>query len=88
MVGVDGPPRVDEHVEHRQEQDEERRRPLCLEPDDDHDARAETKERDDHSGERPIALEDESDEEEDEENTSGELEAGGGKDGRKAMVST
>jgi len=75
MVGMNSPPRVDEDVEAREEKDEEGRRPLGFESDDDHDTGSETKEGDDDSSEGPLPLEDESDEEEDEQDSAGELEA-------------
>jgi hypothetical protein len=72
---VNAPPVVDEHVENAQQGDEETRAPLCLESNGDHDAGTETNDRDEHSGKGPFALEDEADEEEDEEDSTGELEA-------------
>ena len=75
MSRVDAPPVVDKHVEDAQERDEETGTPLGLESDGYHDTRAESDNRDEHSGNGPVALEDEADEEEDEEDSAGELEA-------------
>lgn len=73
---VHAPPVVDEHVEDAQQEDEERGAVLCLEANGDHDAGSEADDGDEHAGKGPGALEDKADEEEDEEDASGELEAG------------
>lgn len=83
---MDAPPIVDQNVEDAQKEDQERRAPLRLEADDDHDASAEAKERNEDTRERPGALEDEADEEEDEQNSTGELEADGKKMNSKELA--
>lgn len=84
---VDTPPVVDQHVETRKEEDEERGTPLCLEPNSNHDTRSETEDGDNDTRYAPCALEDETDKQEDQEDTASELEvlaAVGLGDGRKA----
>jgi len=73
---VHGPPVVDKDVEDREEDDEEGRRPLGLEADGNHDARSEADHGHEHTRDGPLALDDETNEQEDEEHTSRELEAG------------
>ena len=60
------PPIVGEHVEHAQDEHEESRRPLGLEPDRNHTARTQTYDRHKHSPDAPLPLNDESQKEEDE----------------------
>lgn len=76
MRRVDAPPVVDDYVEHAQEDDEEARRPLGLEPNSNHSACSQPKYRDKCTRNRPLSIEHKSDEKEDEEHTARELEAG------------
>lgn len=72
---MDRPPIVDKHVEDAQKSDQEASGPFCLESNSDHDTGSQSDNGDEHSGERPVSLEDESNEEEDEEDSTGQLEA-------------
>jgi hypothetical protein len=65
---------VDQHVEDAQDHDQDGRAPLRLESDDNHDARNQTDHADQDSPDAPVALEDEANEEEDQQDSTGELE--------------
>lgn len=72
------PPVVDEDVEHAEDENQERSRPLRLEADRHHCAGGQTNERHEEPANAPLSPEGESDEEEDKQDTSGEQEAGRG----------
>lgn len=65
---------VHEDVEHAEKHNEDDGAPLGLESNDHHDAGNESEQADQDAPEGPLAREDESDEQEDEENTTSELE--------------
>lgn len=75
MLRVNAPPVVDEHIEHGQQKDEERARPLGLETHGNHATRAQTDDGHKDPSNGPIPLDYEADKQEDEENTASELEA-------------
>jgi hypothetical protein len=68
-------PVVHKYVCDTQSSNQETSRPLCLEPDGDHDTSTEAEERDQKSEDAKLTLEHESDEEEDQEDSSSQLEA-------------
>ena len=68
-------PVVDEHIEDAQKRHQKARRVLGLESHSHHDARAQPDDRDEDTRDGPVALEDEADKEENEQDTSSELEA-------------
>jgi len=73
---VDAPPVICKHVEHAQDKDEESGRPLGLESDSDHAACSQPNDRHKHSSDAPLSLNDKSQKEEDEQDATGEKEAG------------
>jgi len=68
------PPIVDEHVEYGQQYHKECSRPLGLEANSDHATRGKSNDRYKYACDRPFTLNDKADEQEDEENTAGQLE--------------
>lgn len=72
---MNAPPVISEHVEHAQDQHQERRRPLCFEPDGNHPASTQPDDRHQHPPDAPLPLDDESQKEEDEQYATGEQEA-------------
>lgn len=65
---------VDKHVENAQQNNQYDSTPLCLEPNNDHDGGDKSQETDKDSPERPGAREDKADKEEDQQNSSCELD--------------
>jgi hypothetical protein len=72
---MDAPPVVGKHVEHAQDEHEERGRPLGLEPYRNHTARAQPNDRHEHPPDAPLSLNHESQKEEDEQDPTGKKEA-------------
>lgn len=77
VLVVDAPPVVNEYVEDREDDYEEAGGQFRLEPNCNHDASGETDEGEEEAEECPLSLKDYSDEQEDEEDTSSQLEAEG-----------
>lgn len=76
MCTMYAPPVVGKDVEDTQDDDQERSRPLGFEANSDHDASGKTEKRDKDTTYAPLALEDEANEQEYEQDTAGEEEAG------------
>jgi hypothetical protein len=74
VVRVQGPEVVDQKVEDAEDDDEHNGAELGLESNDDHNAGNEPKQANTDPPEAPVATEDEADEEEDEQDTTSELE--------------
>ena len=74
VVGVQGPPVVDVEVEDAEDQHQHDGRELGLESNNNHDAGNESKQASHDPPEAPVTAENEADKEEDEQNTTSELE--------------
>lgn len=81
-----GPPVIGKHVEHAENEDQERSGPFSFEANGNHGTCGETDDRNEDASDGPGALDDESEEKEDKQNTSGEEEANKTKSVRKIVV--
>lgn len=75
MRGVNAPPVIDEDVEDWKDNNEERSRPLGLEPNSNHSARRKADQGHNETGDRPSSLNHKTKEEENEEYTAYKLKA-------------
>jgi hypothetical protein len=75
VSGVNAPPVIRENVEDGKNDDEESSSPFCFESDCDQNTSSQANDRHEDTSKAPLTLKDETDEEEDQQNTTRELEA-------------